>query len=197
MLENIRNLVNIKNMEVEIKAKIKDLNDVLSKLKRLNASIAPSKKQTDCYFQQKDHEMGTYRIGDFIVRIRDCEKGKFLTYKEITKRKGVWKEYEVSIDNLEEMESILKSIGLIEVFKINKERISGNVGKFSFNVDDVKELGKFIEVELIEDDGEKAQEEIKDFYKKLGISENQLERRGYGELWQDKHGGGTKYDEQK
>lgn len=184
-------------MEVEIKVKIEDIEDIVERLKKLDALIEKPKKQVDCYFMRKDHEMGTYRAGDFIVRIRDCEKGKFLTYKEITDRKGIWKEHEVKIDNLREMESILKSIGLIEVFKINKERISGKVGKFSFNVDNVKELGKYIEVELIEDDGEKAQEKIKDFYQKLGISKDQLERRGYGELWQEKHGGGTKYDEQK
>lgn len=184
-------------MEVEIKAKINDLEAIKAKLKDIGASFETPKKQLDIYFMNKERDMGFFRIGDFIVRIRKCEKGKFLTYKEITERRGVWKEYETKIDNIEDTDLILKGIGLREVFRINKNRVSGSLGKFSFNLDNVKELGKFIEVELIDDDGEKAQEEIKDFFKKLGISEKQLERKGYGELWQEKHGGGIKLDEQK
>lgn len=183
-------------MEVEIKAKIDNLEEIKNKLKDISASLENPKQQSDIYFMSKERDPGYFRLGDFILRIRNCEKGKFLTYKEITERRGVWKEYETKIDNIEDTDLILKSIGLREVFRINKERTSGKAGEFSFNIDNVKELGKFIEVELISDDGEKAQKKIKDFFHRLGIKDGQLERRGYGELWQIAHGGGIKVDEQ-
>jgi len=65
------------------------------------------------------------------------------------------------------------------------------------NFDRVKGLGDFLEIELISDNGEEAQKEIKQFFKELGINEDKLERRGYGELWQEKYGGGFTIDEQK
>jgi len=184
-------------MEVEIKAKIEDFKDLKSKLKKLGATFEESKKQLDTYFVDKNRDSGIIKIGDFITRIRECEKGKFLTYKEITGKWGVWEELETGIDNTEETAKILKRLGLRELFRLNKNRISGKTEKFKFNLDKVEKLGDYIEVELISDNGEKAQEEIKGLFKRLEIEENQLERRGYGELWQIAHGGGIKYDEQK
>lgn len=65
---------------------------------------------------------------------------------------------------------------------LTKERIPGKLGEFSFNLDNIKELGLYIEVELIDEDGKRAQDKIKQLLFKLGISENQLERRGYIEI---------------
>lgn len=184
-------------MEVEIKAKISDFGALKKKLQKLGAKFENPKKQLDIYFEKKDQDPGVFNIGRFIVRVRYCDRGYFLTYKELTKTRGIWKEYETGIENPEEMIKILESLDLKEFYHIEKERISGKISKFRFNLDKIKGLGNFMEVELISDDGERAQEEIKNLYSKIGIRDDELERRGYGELWQEKHGGGIKIDEQQ
>lgn len=66
--------------------------------------------------------------------------------------------------------------------------MSGKLDKFSFNLDRVKELGDYIEVELISQEKEKAQAAIKNFLKSLGIKNDQLDRRGYPEIVAAKQG---------
>ncbi len=163
----------------------------------MGATFGKLKKELDIYFLKKDQDPAVFQIGRFIIRIRHCDEGKFITYKEITKTRGAWKEYETKIENPEEMTKILENLHLVEFWRIEKERIPGKLSKFNFNLDKVKGLGNFLEIELISENGEKAQKEIKELFKKLSISENQLERKGYVEIWQDIHGGGIKIDEQK
>ena len=169
-------------MEVEIKAKLKNLLGVKNKLLKLGAKLGKSKKQTDVFYKPKNEVRSTLRPGLYILRVGESANDKFLTFKALTSIKGVWEEYEVGIDNIKETQKILEKIGLVKVFSIEKIRIPGHLGKFEFNLDKVKELGFFIEIGLIAEDGEKAQNKIKELYSKLGISEGQLERRGYGEL---------------
>jgi len=169
-------------MEVEIKAKLKNLSGIKNKLLKLGAKFRESKKQIDVFYKPKNEVHSTLRPGLYILRVRESSNDKFLTFKALTSIKGVWEEYEVRIDNTKEMQKILEKIGLVKVFAIEKIRIPGHLGKFEFNLDEVKELGSFIEIGLVAKDGEKAQNKIKELYSKLGISENQLERRGYGEL---------------
>jgi predicted adenylyl cyclase CyaB len=61
---------------------------------------------------------------------------------------------------------------------------------FEVMLDDVQELGRFIEVALESDEGEKeaARKKIIDFIKKLGIDEKFIEKRGYGEIMGEKLG---------
>lgn len=183
-------------MEVEVKAKINDFDSIKQTLERKGAVFSALQEQKDIYYKDRNQEPGVIKSGVFVVRVRHSRKGDFLGYKEITDRKGVWKEYETKIDNPEQTINILKSIGLVEFYIIDKKRISGNLADFELNLDEVKGLGSFLEVELISENGEEAQNRIINFLKEIGINEDNIERRGYGELWQEKYGGGIKIDEQ-
>lgn len=169
-------------MEVEIKAKLKNLSDIKNKLLKLGAKLGKSKKQLDVFYKPKNEVKSTLRPGLYILRIRESGDDKLLTFKALTPIKGVWEEYEVKIDNIKEMQKILEKLGLVKVFTIHKIRIPGKLGDFEFNLDKVEELGNYIEIGLIAKDGGKAQHKIRELYSKLGIRDNQLERRGYGEI---------------
>ena len=106
----------------------------------------------------------------------------------MTDRYGVWDEHEVEIDDHEEMKKILEKSRFILAYTVIKERVSGKLKEFSFNLDKVKDLGYYIEMELISNDGKAAQEKIKSFLLKLGISTDQLERKGYPEIMAAKKG---------
>lgn len=169
-------------MEVEIKAKVKNFTNIKSKLIKLGAKLEKSKKQLDVFYKPKKEVRSTLRPGSYILRIRESGNNKFLTFKALTPIKGVWEEHELRIDNTNEMKKILERLNLVRVFSINKIRITARLGDFELNLDRVKELGNYIEIGLIDKDGEKAQNKIREVYSKLGISEKQLERRGYGEI---------------
>ncbi len=175
-------------MEVEIKAKLKNLSIVKNKLLKLGAKLGKSKKQLDNFYKSKNKARSTLKPGSYILRIRESGNDKFLTFKALTPIKGVWEEYEVRIDSTKEMQKILEKLDLIKVFSIEKLRIPGKLGEFEFNLDKVKGLGSFIEIGLIAKDGEKAQNKIIELFSKLGISKKQLERRGYGEIVSAKMG---------
>ncbi len=175
-------------MEGEIKAKLKNLSGIKNKLLKLGAKLGKSKKQLDIFYKPKNEVRSTLRPGLYILRIRESGNDKFLTFKALTPVKGVWEEDETRIDNVKEMQKILEKLGLVKVFSIEKIRIPGQLGKFKFNLDKVKEIGSYVEVELIDKNGERAQNKIRELYSELGISEQQLERRGYGEIVSAKMG---------
>lgn len=176
------------NMEVEIKVKLKNLNSIKNKLLKLGAKLGKSKKQIDIFYKPKNKVRSTLKPGSFILRIRQSGKDKFLTFKALTSIKGVWEEYEVQIDNVREMQKIIEKLGLVKIFSLEKIRIPGRLEKFELNLDKVKELGSYMEIELIDKDGIRAQNKIRELFLKLGVSENQLERRGYGEIVSAKMG---------
>lgn len=174
-------------MEVEVKAKVDNLEQIRDKLKSLGASFDKVKREEDFYYKFAS-EIHNFEPGSFILRVRDSGKGRFLTFKAFTDRYGVWDEHEVKIDDAKEMKIILEKSGFTLAYTITKERISGKLDKLSFNLDRVKELGDYIEVELVSHEAEKAQAIIKDFLKSLGIRDNQLDRRGYPEIVAAKQG---------
>lgn len=169
-------------MEVEIRAKIENLTDLKERLIDLGAEFGVQRKQFDAIYKRKGKERDTQGPGSYILRIRDSDNGKFLTFKALTERQGAWEEYELEIDNVKEAKKILQRIDFVEVLTLTKERISGKLGEFNFNLDNIKELGSYIEVELISNNSKEAQDKIKQFLFRLGISEEQLERRGYVEI---------------
>jgi len=168
-------------MEVEVKAKVDNLDEIKEELKSLGASFDKVKREEDFYYKL-GNEIRNFEPGSFTLRVRDSNKGKFLTFKAFTDRYGVWDEHEVEVDDAQEMRTILEKSKFILAYTITKERVSGKLNKFSFNLDRVKELGDYIEVELVSHETEKAQATIKDFLKSLGIKDNQLDRRGYPEI---------------
>lgn len=175
------------NMEVEVKAKVDNLDEIKDKLKSLGASFGEVKREEDFYYKIEG-EIHNFEPGSFTLRVRDSIEEKSLTYKAFTNRYGIWDEHKVEIDNIEEMKRILEKAKFSLAYTVCKERLSGKLNEFSFNLDKVKGLGNYIEVELISNDAKKDQEKIKDFLRSLGIKDNQFERRGYPEIIAGKDG---------
>jgi len=170
------------NMEVEVKARLEDLEGIKKKLVAMGVVFNGSVTQKDKYFRKKGFEKRPQGPGDFIARIRVAEGETTICTKTLTDVLGAWIENETEIKSPEEMEKILLTFGFINVFNVNKSRESGSFRDFEVLLDDVKELGKFIEVSLISEEKEKTRERIISFLRELGIPEDRIEKRGYGEL---------------
>lgn len=168
-------------MEIEVKVKIDDLPKLKKDIENLGAVWSETKTQVDAYFKQKDDVNAVQKPGSFILRVRRDSKAK-LTFKAFTDRRGVWEELETGIDDPDATEKILEKTGFVNVLTLHKKRTSTKYEQFSLEIDEIEELGNFLEAEVIGEDGEKLQEEIKRFFLSLGLSSEKIDRRGYPEM---------------
>jgi len=176
-------------MEIEVKVRLKNLESVKNRLIERGAVFKEPVVQEDMYFKPGNFDPKKVQgPGDFIVRIRKEERKHRLTLKALTDILGAWREHETKIENPKEMENILKAANFTNVFTLNKTRVLGKLGEFEICMDDVKELGKFMEVGLISEEKEKPRNRIVEFLKELGFEEKDIEKRGYGEIIGEKLG---------
>ena len=169
-------------MEIEVKAKLDDLEEVKKKLLDLGAEFSIIKQQDDLFFKPKGREMEDTVPGSTLVRIRNQEEKSFLTMKEMTETSGVWGEHETEISNPDETKSILLKMGYSYLFDLNKKREHGKIGELNLCLDDVKQLGKYLEVEIIGDNPEEGKKKILELFERIGIKEEQIEHKGYARI---------------
>ena len=175
-------------MEVEMKAKIDDMEEMKQRLESKGAKFEGEAQQVDAYYKPKGFDKRPNGPGDWILRVRTSGDEKSLTIKVLTEVTGAWIEHETGIDNEEQARKIAETMGLINVFTFHKRRMFGRLGEFEVLLDDVKELGRYIEVALESDEKEGTRQKIIDFMKTIGIEEKDVEKRGYGEIMGEKLG---------
>ena len=171
-------------IEVEIKVKIDDKDEVVEQLKNLGFKFIKKKFQEDIYFNGIDRD---FRETDEALRIRDEDGNFFVTYKgpKIDKISKTREEIEVRIEDKEKMRQIFKRLGFKEVKPIKKIREIYRKGDIEASIDDVEGLGLFLELEKsISDINEKDKvlEELIEILKALNISKDNIIRKSYLEL---------------
>ena len=169
-------------MEIEVKVRLEDIEAMKQKLAGRGAVFEEPVTHSDHYFKQRGYNDRAQGPGDFIIRIRKVGDKAILTCKVLTEVRGAWIENETEIADPDEMERILGSAGFVTVFRLNKTRNRGRLGEFEICIDDVKELGKFMEVCLDSEEKDSSRERIIAFLKELGFTEGSIDTRGYGEI---------------
>jgi len=162
-------------MEVELRARINDSKNIISKLVSLGATKHGTKKIVDYYFG----DIGLYsKIGhSFWIRLRVRGKKIELAYKGSTGKDGVYEEYEQELQDLDIAISIFTKMGLTNEITIEKERTSFRLNDISIEIDDFGEKGVFIEAETISENDDKSK--LYELFKKLGISRKDIFEKGY------------------
>lgn len=167
--------------EIEVKVKIENISGLKKKLEEKGVVWGKPRIQVDKYYRLKKLLHEVQKPGSYIIRIREEEKA-FLTLKGLTERYGVWDELETEISKPDQLEKILERIGYVNVVTLHKRRTSGKYGKFSLEIDEIKELGDYLEAEAIGTEGERLQKEITEFFISLDLNKSNIERRGYPEI---------------
>ena len=169
------------NVEMEIKVKLsKEEYDNLNETMKIRGKFLLESNQKDTYYQP------VYLNNDMTkwLRIRLSGNKKILTYKNLN-NKMYCEEYEVEIDNSNNLEKIFNSIGLRKITVINKNRkIYSYLDKYEVSLDKVKDLGYFIEIEVkytIKDYMEEYDNLLKNS-KKLGLNLNNIVKERYSQL---------------
>ncbi len=175
--------------EIEIKAKISDTKTIHDKLVSLGCVFSDSTTQEDLIFLPVGINFSDIIKGTPVVRIRNTDGLSILTLKKriATETELVKLEKEVITNNKDETAEIVKHMGFYEAVRVNKKRIQCDYKEMTICLDEVENLGCFIEVEkMSEDGGEEVQRELADFLISLDIDKENFVTKGYDTLIYEK-----------
>ena len=186
------------SIEVEVKIPIENRKSVEEALHRIGAQKTNSETQVDAYF---DHPARAFQETDEALRLRSrhpevegVENDNTiptpyeLTYKgpKLESRSKSRIELSVHISNIDSARSILESLGFKYMATISKRRVFYTVDSIAISVDDVEDVGLFLELERVvtsRRDMNPALDMIFNLIERLGLDLNNSIRTSYLELF--------------
>ncbi|MGC8610668.1 MAG: class IV adenylate cyclase [Thermoplasmata archaeon] len=138
----------MKNMEIEVKYRIKNIDDLEKKIVELGAEYLGEVIESDFYY---NHPCKDFSKTDEAIRIRKYERGILLTYKGPRKKSDykIREEIETIVD--ENIFDILKKLNFKEIANIIKRRKKYRIWNVNILLDHVENLGNFIELEIFDE----------------------------------------------
>ena len=170
--------------EIEIKLRVRDLDDLEKKLKTKGCSISESISQHDVIYSLKSstEEFENSKEGDIIIRIRHLRDSAQLNLKQQKSGEMDNLEYETEVKDPEEMHKILLTLGWSPIIEEKKLRRKGKLGSYEVCLDCVEDLGTFVELEKLTSDDANPEEVKEELFEKLesfGLSRKDEEIMGY------------------
>ena len=174
-------------IEVETKLKIDCTEHIEERIKGLIGDYKGEKTEIDLYF---DHPNMPILSGGGALRVRDSGGKYRLTYKgpkkdDVTTSR---EEIEIGIESSSEMIKILDELGFYEICEVKKLRKTYLLEDLVITLDNVVDLGEFIEVEgkaSNDQEFEGKKDEIFKLLEKLGLSTDAISQRSYLEMLLD------------
>ncbi len=152
--------------EIEIKVKIDSFEKIEEGLKKLGCEVSEPITQNDVVFFDKNYDGKTRNV----LRIRTVNDKSILTFKRSTVDELSSIEKEVEIKNPEIMTEMIELLGYEEYVRVNKKRKKCNYKNYEICLDEVENLGLYVEVEKMSDeDQEIVKQELIDFLVSLGV----------------------------
>lgn len=176
------------NQEIEKRALLsaEQLSQFRQKLEGMGAKQVAESRIHDVYFCPKAvksfSELEMNEVGSYSLRLREEEEGrsseKTMNTKVITSKgdHNSWAEHEITVDSIETAGKILETMGFRPFCDIDKKRKTFKVGRMSVLLEDIRDFGFGVEVEILssKEDSEKAKREIDDFFKSAGVKDDQI-----------------------
>ena len=170
--------------EIEVKAKVKNSDLLLKRLKELGTKLSDPVSQNDIVYAFGDWESNQSINDRNILRIRQEDGRALLTLKRPGINELDSREEESEVSNPNAVEAMLLLMNYREVVRVSKVRRTANHEGMQICLDEVRGLGTFVEVERMVDEGntEAIQEELFQFLEQSGISRDQRVLQGYDSL---------------
>lgn len=171
--------------EIEVKAKITNLNQAEERLVSLGCGFSEPIQQLDTIFVASDYgKFDEFQTKKNIIRIRQTNNKYIFTLKQSQTRQLDTLEHETEIVNPEEMKGALQLLGYNEIVKVQKVRRTAKYKDWTICLDLVTDLGNFIEVEKLAQDADVnlVLAELNAFLMQLGIAESDKVTEGYDTL---------------
>jgi len=175
-------------LEVEAKARASDLKAVEARVAALGGVLEADKLERDEYWAHPSRDFGETDEA-LRLRVTTADDGggwsrADLTYKgpklDATTKSRREETVELRVDEVEALRRVLEGLGFRPFAKVTKQRKEFMAGGLSVCLDQVEDVGSFVEVELVTDDLEGARKRVLAFFKELGLDAS--ERRSYLEL---------------
>ncbi len=153
---------NTNEIEIKLKVNEEEYSRILNIIKN-NSVNKRNVNQIDTYYT-----LTNKKLNQEWLRIRN-ENGKYIFNYKKKIDNSHYEKYDVLIDNFNNLNIILNTLGSKQIGTINKNRIIYIYeDKYEFSFDIVKDIGMFIEIELIN----KSSDFEKDFYDLLNLLED-------------------------
>jgi adenylate cyclase, class 2 len=179
-------------LEIETKIKINNVAKLRKKIKKI-AKLNKKEIRNDEYFAIK-RKFRKNKYPKKAFRIRNNGKGYIINFKKwLTKYWDkdivVKEEFEFKVEDLKSFLELTKDLGFIpwikkikktESYKYNQDK------KITLEINNVKHLGYFLEIEYLGKKNEirKTKEKIRKILKELEIDKKQIDNTGYTKmLW--------------
>ncbi len=156
--------------EIELKFKVDNLEDVIKTLEENACKISASIYQNDTIYV-KDLLDVESKAGSVWLRVRKTNDTVELNCKKQAKQKMESEEIEFEVSSEEKANAFLSAIGFKKWVTVTKERRYTKYKDCNVCIDQVKDLGNFVELEfLIQDENDiNYEEELLSIAKKLHI----------------------------
>ncbi len=154
-------------MEVEIKARIENPDEIRRTLKSMGARFEGKVRQKDIYF---NHPCRDFASTDEALRIRISGDVR-ITYKgpKVDSETKSREEIEFGVESAEKAMDMLKRLGFVEAGIVEKVRETYSLNGVEISIDSVVGLGHFIELEIQGENTEENRERLFSLGKELGL----------------------------
>lgn len=178
-------------IEVEIKVAVKNRQVVENKLYGLGFAKGELIRETDIYFDTLEDSI---RTNDRALRIRSSENltthenHHFITFKgpKLDQISMTRQEVETGIEDSRAMQELLNALGYVKMYSVIKTRQYFTLKNMTACIDEVNDLGEFLELEMVvsEEERESALDKIITILEKIGYEKDEIIRTSYLSLLQ-------------
>ncbi|MDB5194992.1 MAG: putative Adenylyl cyclase CyaB [Parcubacteria group bacterium] len=174
--------------EIEIKAHLRERAVIIEKLKELGCAMGEPVAQEDIVYVKRAGSMDEFLGNDLFLRIRATKGETIFTLKYHPDRTqngnslSMPLEHELTVSSRPELEAMLALLGFTPALRIYKERQTSHYQKWEICLDDVEELGSFIEVEQLaehEEDVGPVSDSLIAFLESLGVAAADIGAKRY------------------
>ncbi len=181
--------------EIEILVEVyDDIKDIKDKFKDYNY-IGLKHTIDEYYYDPKREELKPDKDNQLnhCLRLRTKNDEYSITYKDDIFDNGKWlysNEYETNIENIDMLHSIFDRLGLVKFIEIDNKKETYTYQDYEIVIEDVKDLGLFMEVEYCTNDDvdiKETKREIQDFIDSLQLNVSTELNMGKPEMYMRKH----------
>ena len=158
-------------LEIELKVKVSSLEPIRTSLLGKGAVCSGRIHEHDIYYNAPHRDFG---VTDEAVRVRYTNDHAVVTYKGAKIKKFGLKareELNTAVESGEVFEKMLDRLGFLKTTEVNKWRENFRYSGAAISLDEVDELGTFVEIEILADDEQsEAAALIQRIAKEIGVS---------------------------